>query len=188
MIAGRLLPLIHPSPTPNNVYDCNPQRPSIEVRRRATMAEYMAIEVGELIEKGLAVAASQPADAYPVVEIKNAALELSREAYHASALGFAFIGKEGTVRGALARWQRNPNTSPGRRFLSAAKFLGISPTLARLIELNHRNGVPAIEIARRLRTGTLGLAMNYHPAPAECANVSRANAERTFEAGSASHL
>jgi len=128
------------------------------------MAEYIALEVAELIERGIEFLHTQngrPA----VLEKARAFLEFSDDAYRAGVLGLVMIAKIGDPQAALDRWATLANGSPARKLEAAAKVLGISPALARMIELNHRNGVSARAIARDLRCGTLGMTMSNGSIP-----------------------
>lgn len=121
------------------------------------MAELMAIEVAEFIEDGLTLMAKTSTCGFRVRETPLAFLDCLGGAYQAGALGLAFIGKFGDPPAALNRWLEVSNASPAGKFEAAAKLLGIPVALARLVEINHHNGVPAAEIAGRLRIGNLGL-------------------------------
>ncbi len=122
------------------------------------MAELMAIEMAELIERGLAFATHLHPDDLRVRERPNVFLERVDTLYQASALGLALIGRTGDPRVAFHRWSEVSNSSPAGRFEAAARLLGISVALARLIEANHSYGLKAIAISRELRMGTLCLA------------------------------
>jgi len=76
------------------------------------------------------------------------------------------IAKTGNPEAALKLWMPLANGSPARRLEAAANVLGISAALARMIELNHRNGMSALEIARDLRRGTLGMTISSGTVPA----------------------
>lgn len=127
------------------------------------MAEFMTMEVGEYIERGLALATNLSDKGFQVLETPATFLDLQGPICHAGALGLAFIGKADDPQTALDHWLEFSNRSPSGKLQAAAKLLGISVELARLAELNHRNGVPAAEIARRLRFGILGLSLRYRP-------------------------
>jgi len=128
------------------------------------MAEFLAIAVAEWIEHGLEFVANSPASGLQVRESQRALLEIAGTTYRASALGLAMIGQQGDPRAALERWKQVAGSSPGDPLEAAARALGISIALARLVELNHRGGVAAMTLARDLRACTLGMAMvNHHP-------------------------
>lgn len=137
------------------------------------MAEFMAIEVAENIERGLDSVANRPKSGFRVRENPFAFLDLLGHTYHAGALGLAFIGKAGDPRVALDGWMQVSNVSPAGKFAAAAGLLGISVGLARLVELNHRNGVPAAEIAGSLRIGALGLSFRNRPHKQKCSRLWR---------------
>lgn len=126
------------------------------------MAEFMAIEVAEYIERGLA-AAERPEGGFRVLESPLSFLHLRGSSYYAGVLGLAFIGKVGDPEVALGQWLGASTASPTAKLQVAARLLGVSTGLARLVELNHRNGVPAAEIALSLRIGTLGLSFRSRP-------------------------
>jgi hypothetical protein len=134
------------------------------------MAEFMAIEVAEYIERGLDVA-NRPKGGFRVRETPLAFLDLRRQTCHAGALGLALIGKAGDPQAALEGWLQISNISSAGKFATAAGLLGISVGLARLVEMNHRNGVPATEIACSLRIGTLGLSFRNRRTQTEAAPV-----------------
>jgi hypothetical protein len=140
------------------------------------MAEFMATEVAEYIERGLSAAANRSKGTIRVLEMPGVFLDLLGRACHAGALGLACIGKTGDPRTALNDWLRVSNTSPAGKFAAAAGLLGITVGLARLVELNHRNGVPAAEIAGGLRMGTLGLSFRNRSAPVEVAETAESSA------------
>lgn len=144
------------------------------------MAEFMAIEVAEYIERGLDTVANRSRGGFRVVETPLAFLDLFGHSYHAGALGLAFIGKAGDPRAALDGWLQVSNTSPAGKFEAAAGLLGISVGLARLVELNHRNGVPATEIAGSLRIGTLGLSFRTRSVPKEVDETVESSSDRSF--------
>lgn len=129
------------------------------------MAQCVAIEMAELIEAGLSFSHHNP----PVRETAGVFLESAGQDYRAGALGLALIGSAGDPSAALHRWSEASNASTAGRFEAAARLLGISVALARLIEANHFNGLPAATIARNLRIGTLCLAT----APAQSKRSSR---------------
>ena len=91
------------------------------------MAECMAIEFSELIERGLKLISNRPRQ-------------------QGGALRLALIGKSGDL-------SVRPHSSEG-----AAKLLGISLALVKLVELNDKDGVAPLDIARALRLGSLGLS------------------------------
>ena len=124
------------------------------------MAEFMAIEVAEYIERGQQFVLRSHAS---VRETPLCILDFLGRTYYASVLGLALIGKYRDPHAALKGWQQVSNTSPAGKFVAAAGLLGISVALARLIELNHRNGVPASEIAGSLRIGNLCLSFRNKP-------------------------
>ena len=128
------------------------------------MAEIMAIEVAEYIERGLRVAANRSRSDWRVVETPGALLDADDRICRAGALGLAVVGKTGDARSALEDWRRAGRPAAENEFATAADLLGISVGLARLVGLNHENGVPAAEIAGALRTGTLGLSFRNHRA------------------------
>ena len=70
----------------------------------------------------------------------------NRSRHQGGALRLALIGKSGDL-------SVRPQSSE-----DAAKLLGISPALVKLVELNDKDGVAPVEIARALRLGTLGLS------------------------------
>jgi hypothetical protein len=131
----------------------------------------MSIEIAEYIERGLGTVAGRAHGGFRIVETPCAFLDLSGHTYCAGALGLALIGKAGDPQAAFHAWQQVSNTSPAGRFDAAAALLGISVGLARLVEINHRNGVPAMEIASSLRIGTLSLAFRTRPAYHEAARA-----------------
>ncbi|HUA58087.1 MAG TPA: hypothetical protein VML19_04990 [Verrucomicrobiae bacterium] len=113
------------------------------------MAEWVGIQIAEWIERGLE---------FPGVEEKvRVFLEPSDSACGAGVLGLAMIGRVSDPRAAVDRWIRMAGGPSSRKLETAAQFLGISVALARMLELNHRNGVPAASIARGMRGGTLGM-------------------------------
>jgi len=115
------------------------------------MAEWVGIQIAEWIERGLQ---------FPGVQEKvRVFLEPSDTACSAGVLGLAMIGQTSDPRAAVDRWIRMAAGPPPRKLEAAAQFLGISVALARMLELNHRNGVSAGSIARGLRGGTLGMKM-----------------------------
>jgi hypothetical protein len=129
----------------------------------AKMAEFLAIAVAEWIERGLEFV-STAGSGFEVRESQRAFLDITGSTYRAGALGLAVIGKEGHPRAALERWKQAAGNAPADPLEAAAHVLGISVALARLVELNHRGGVAARDIARSLRAGALGMAMvTYHP-------------------------
>ncbi len=130
------------------------------------MAECVAIEVAEYIEHGLEFAGRRARNAGRVVETPGIFLDAAETTYYAGALGLALMGKTGDPQKALSDWKQVSNTSPAGKFQAAADLLGITLALARLIELNHQNGVPALEIAGGLRTGSLSLSFRRATAPA----------------------
>jgi len=140
------------------------------------MAEFTAIEVAEYIERGLELAGVRSAGRCR--ETHSAFLYLVGRTYCAGALGLALIGKAGDPKAALDSWLRVSNVCPAARFAAAAGLLGISEGLARLIELNHRNGVPAAEIAGCLRIGTLGLSFRSRPAEPPLTKTAEASSDR----------
>lgn len=91
------------------------------------MAECMAIELSELIERGLKLIAN-------------------RSRQQVGALRLALIGKSGDL-------SARPPSSEG-----AAKLLGVSLVLVKLVELNDKDGVAPLDIARGLRLGSLGIS------------------------------
>ena len=127
----------------------------------------MSIEVAEYIERGLGVLAGRLKGGSRIAEAPRCFLDLAGRTYLAGALGLALIGKFGDPQAALDAWLQVSNTSPAGKFEAAAGLLGVSTGLARLVEINHCNGVPAIEIASSLRTGTLSLSFRNVPAPRE---------------------
>lgn len=143
----------------------------------------MSIEIAEYIERGLEALAGRPHGGIRVVETPCAFLDLSGHTYCAGALGLALIGKAGSPQAAFEAWQQVSNTSPAGRFDAAAGLLGISVGLARLVEINHRNGVPASEIAGSLRIGTLSLSFRTRPAPHEAARAVNAQHNGVLRAG-----
>jgi hypothetical protein len=114
------------------------------------MAEWVALEVAQLIERGLQ---------FGVEEKSRIFLEASGAGCRAGVLGLAIVARAGDIRKALDRWTLVANGSPSRRIEAAAELLGIPIALARMLELNHRNGVSAALIARGMRAGTLGMTM-----------------------------
>ncbi len=143
----------------------------------------MSIEIAEYIERGLQALAGRPHGGFRVAETPCAFLDLSGHIYRAGALGLALIGKAGDAETAFDAWQQVSNTSPAGRFEAAAALLGVSVGLARLVEINHRNGVPAIEIAGSLRIGTLSLSFRTRPAPYEPARAADAERKAPLSAG-----
>ena len=117
------------------------------------VAEFMSMETAELIEQGMTFLGAG------VEEKPNVFLEQRGALFSAGALGLAMIGKSGGPRRALKEWSRVSNSSPAKRLESAAEFLGITIALARMVELNHRNGVAANGIANALRGGSLAMAV-----------------------------
>jgi hypothetical protein len=101
------------------------------------MAECMAIELAELIERGLELIST-------------------RSRQPGGALRLALIGKSGDL------------SARPRSTEDAAKLLGISTALVRLVELNDKDGVAPIEIARALRLGSLGLSSGRVTAEPQC--------------------
>ena len=139
----------------------------------------MSIEIAEYIERGLGALSGRTHGGFRIVETPCVFLDLSGRTYCAGALGLALIGKAGDPQAALDAWLQVSNTSPAGKFEAASALLGISVGLARLVEINHRNGVPAAEIAGSLRIGTLSLSFRTRPAPHEMA--------KTVEAGKKHH-
>jgi hypothetical protein len=129
------------------------------------MAEFVAIDVAELIERGLEYTTKTGRDGFRVQERSNAFLGLVGSVYFAGSLGLALIGRAGDPRNALDRWLEVSNRSAAGKFEALANLLGISVALARLVELNHFNGLTAREIARDLRTGSLGLFLGPRTLP-----------------------
>ena len=136
------------------------------------MAEFLAIEMAEWIERGLEFAAGAE-DGARVRESPRAFLEFVAPAYRAGPLGLALIGRDGDPETALHRWLKVAENSPAGRMEAAARLLGIPVALARLVELNHRGGIPARAIARCLRAGALGMAMAADSRPAAAAAAAR---------------
>jgi hypothetical protein len=130
----------------------------------AQMSECMAIEMAELIEQGLRLITSRACHGSQVQEKPNAFLERVGAIYYAGPLGLAFIARDGDPQLALDHWMQVSNDSDARGFEAAAQLLGISEALARLVQLNHRNGLTATAIARELRRGSLGMASGGKPA------------------------
>jgi hypothetical protein len=129
------------------------------------MAEFFAAEIAELIEQGLAFATDRAPGGLRVQETPSVFLARAESVYHASALGLALIARSGDPGLALRRWSEVSNTSPAGRFEAAARLLGISVALARLIDTNHSNGLNAAAIAYELRIGTLGMATSRSTTP-----------------------
>ncbi len=123
------------------------------------MAEFMAIEIAELIERGLEFAGDGADSEARVRESQRAFIEFADPTYRAGPLGLALIGRDGDPRVALDHWMQVTADSPSGRFEAAARLLGISEALARMVELNHRGGISARAIARSLRVGALGMVM-----------------------------
>jgi len=130
------------------------------------MAEWVAIEIAELIECGLGFLGGPQDDRLGVEEKPKVFLDVSGATCRAGLLGLAMIARAGDPQTAVDRWIMASNGSPGRRLEIAAEILGISIALARMLELNHRNGVAAAAIARCLRAGSLGMNMNSGAKPA----------------------
>jgi hypothetical protein len=139
--------------------------PSIRARERIaiaagkTMAELMTIEVAELIEQGLDLAA-RGSDGLTINEDGSAWIEIYGSSCRANALGFALIGRFGGPRAAAERWAESAHGANESGFEAAAELIGIPPTLARLIALVHKKGAPAAVIARNLRAGSVGLLLD----------------------------
>lgn len=129
------------------------------------MAEFMAVEIAELIEKGLAFATDRAPGGLRVQETPNVFLAHTESVYHAGALGLALIGRAGDPGLAFRKWTAVSNTSPAGRFETVARLLGISVAFARWIDANHSNGLKAAAIACELRIGTLGMATSRSTAP-----------------------
>lgn len=123
------------------------------------MAEFLAVEAAEQIERGLSLVRDRTSHLDPVRETPGVFLERSESAYLAGALGLALIGKTGNPAVAWARWRQVTHLSIARKFDAAARMLGIPYALVRLIGMNHRNGIRASEIACALRAGSLGLSL-----------------------------
>lgn len=147
------------------------------------MAEFMSIEIAEYIERGLVALSGRTHGGFRIVETPCTFLDLCERTYCAGALGLALIGKAGEPQAALHAWLQVSNTSPAGKFEAAAALLGISVGLARLVEINHRNGVPAAEIAGSLRIGTLSLTFRTRPAPREMPNTIEARNKAPLRAG-----
>lgn len=130
------------------------------------MAEFVAMEVAELMERGLEFTTKTDDKGFRVKEEPNAFLGLVNSVYSASSLGLALIGRAGDPQTALEGWLEVSNRSAAGKFEALADLLGVSVALARLVELNHFNGLTAREIARDLRTGSLGVFLGRKPAPA----------------------
>lgn len=143
----------------------------------------MSIEIAEYIERALGALAGRPHGGFRIVETPCAFLDLSGHTYCAGALGLALIGKAGDPQAALDAWLQVSNTSPAGKFEAASALLGISAGLAKLVEINHRNGVPAAEIAGCLRIGTLGISFRTRPAPHEMAKAVQAEHKAPLSAG-----
>jgi hypothetical protein len=122
------------------------------------MAEFMAVEMAELIERGLTFVSGQTSTG-ALQEKTNTFLQAVGVAYQAGALGLAMIGRFGDPGLALRQWDAVSNQSIAGKFEAAAQILGISLPLARLIDANHAAGLPASVIAQNLRMGTLGLCI-----------------------------
>jgi len=133
------------------------------------MAEFLAIEIAEWIERGLGFAESAEG-VFRVRETQRVFLELADSTFRAGPLGLALLGKYGDPRVALRHWMTVADESPAGRLEAAARLLGIPAALARMVELNHRGGVTARTIARHLRAGALGMVMAAAP---RARNVSR---------------
>jgi len=130
------------------------------------MAEWIAVEIAELIERGIEFLGDAQGDGLAVEEKPRVFLDLSGTTCKAGLLGLAIIAKAGDPRAAVARWILVANGSPARKLEAAAEMLGISVAFARMLELNHRNGVSAGDIARSLRAGSLGMMMGSGTIPA----------------------
>ncbi len=128
------------------------------------MAEFLAIELAEYIERGLAWVEGRSGSEARVTETAGKFLRAAGDGYRAGALGLAFLGKAGGPQAALEHWAQFSNASQAAKIEAAAGILGVSEALTRLVDMNHRNGVPAAEIATSLRMGTLTLAFRAPPA------------------------
>lgn len=128
------------------------------------MAEFLAIEIADLIAAGLAFTTT--ARRIPVREDSGRFLKSVNGAVYASALGLAIIGKFGDPQRALDRWTSAVrSTIEDEEFTVASSILGIPLALARLVEVNHRGGVAAAEIAVALRLGNLMVPPRRQAAP-----------------------
>ena len=108
------------------------------------MAQWVAIRMAEMIECGLR---------FPGVQEKPYCyLDCSPDGCRAGLLGLLMIAHTGDPGIALQQWMPP-------RIERAAELLGISVAFATMLELNHRNGMPAGSIARSLRAGTLCMTM-----------------------------
>jgi hypothetical protein len=129
--------------------------------------ECVATEIAELIEAGLELELARGPSQLVVQETPGAFLYLSGGICHAGALGLAFLGRIGNPRVALDQWLQVANASAGHKLEAAAALLGIAVALAKLVEINHRNGLEAAQVARSLRLGVLGIAFRgRHSEPA----------------------
>ena len=108
------------------------------------MAEWVAIRTAEMIESGLRFPGVQ--------ENPYLYLQTFSGGCRAGLLGLLMIARTGDPEIALQEW-----TPLG--IDRAAELLGISVAFATMLELNHRNGLPARSIARSLRAGALSIAM-----------------------------
>jgi hypothetical protein len=147
------------------------------------MAELMAIEMAELIERGLEFARDETPEGLRVQERSNVFLERVDAVYRAGALGLALVGRTADPGVALSQWMEVSNSSPSGRFEAAGRLLGISVALARLIEANHGNGLRATDVARELRIGTLSLSFCGRTAPALALRTRARPPERKLSVG-----
>ena len=130
------------------------------------MAEYLAVEAAELIERGLTFVELRGSQPLCMREGITAFLKRDSQGISASALGLALVGRFGGPGAALESWRPFESQSRSARYEAAARLLGIPLPLVRLIELNHAGGAPAAEIAVNLRLGSLGLRTTPTARPA----------------------
>ncbi len=139
------------------------------------MAQWIGIEIAELIERGREFLGAATEDRLGVEEKARVFLDVSDGTCRAGVLGLAMIARAGDPRTAVHRWVLAAGAPSAHKLEAAAEILGIPVALARMIELNHRNGVTAAAIARGMRAGTLGIRMTS-PMPLRLATVGKAAA------------
>lgn len=153
---------------------------SLSLGQTWSVAEFLAIEIAEYIERGLHILARSSRADTRVLETPLSFLDLRGRTYHAGILGLALIGKAGDLRTAWDAWQPVSNTSTAGRFTAISTLLGVPVGLARWIELNHRNGIPAAEIAGSLRLGNLGLGCRTNSLPTKKQKSAAAASDADF--------
>ena len=127
------------------------------------VSECIATELAELIEAGLAMDLPEAAGKLRIVETTHVFLHLRGSTCQAGALGLAFLGRARDPGAALDQWLQVESNSKCSKLEAAAHLLGVPVALAKLVEINHRNGLSAVEIARCLRLGVLGIVFGAAP-------------------------